>query len=125
MISFNTKTSFLPATFLSLFATKGELPTRQRVRPPCQIVYSPRFFYAIDIRDILKVAKNKKLFRCFFYLAYSIARDSRITATFISPGYLSSFSTRMAISRASIFASRSVISSGFTNTRSSLPACTA
>ncbi len=57
-----------------------------------------------------------------FYRANSTDRDSLITLTFISPGYLSSFSIRIAISRAIFFASRSETWLGNTNTRISRPA---
>jgi len=59
------------------------------------------------------------------YLAYSMARCSRITITLICPGYWSSSSIRLAMSRAITSAPRSSTWSGLTMTRTSRPACIA
>src|SRR5262249_36665333 len=59
------------------------------------------------------------------YLAYSIARDSRITVTLICPGYSSCCSISRAISCERSAASSSPISSGLTITRTSRPAWSA
>src|SRR3989344_2832348 len=56
------------------------------------------------------------------YRANSMALVSRITITLISPGYLSSFSMRSAMVRASSRAWKSLNPSGLTNTRTSRPA---
>ena len=60
--------------------------------------------------------------KSIFYRAYSIERDSRMTFTRISPGYLRSASILRAMFFASSNAARSLISSGRTNTRTSRPA---
>ena len=56
------------------------------------------------------------------YLAYSITLVSRITITFISPGYFNSFSISCAMSFANLYAFKSSSFSGLTNTLISLPA---
>ena len=56
------------------------------------------------------------------YFAYSMALVSRMTTTLTWPGYCSSFSTRAAISWDRTVDWSSLIFSGFTMTRSSLPA---
>lgn len=56
------------------------------------------------------------------YFAYSMALVSRMTTTLTWPGYCSSFSTRAAISWDRTVDWSSLIFSGFTITRSSLPA---
>ena len=55
------------------------------------------------------------------YLANSVLRVSRMTLTLICPGYSSSFSMRLAISRASTYVPSSEISSGLTMMRTSRP----
>ena len=59
------------------------------------------------------------------YFANSMARDSRMTVTLICPGYSRCCSISRAISCDSSAASSSAISSGFTITRTSRPACNA
>ena len=59
------------------------------------------------------------------YFANSMARDSRMTVTLICPGYSRCCSISRAISCDSSAASSSAISSGFTITRTSRPACKA
>lgn len=56
------------------------------------------------------------------YFAYSIARLSRIMFTLICPGYSKSFSILLQMSRAKSTILSSLIISGFTITRISLPA---
>ena len=56
------------------------------------------------------------------YRAYSTARTSLMTLTFISPGYFSSVWMRFATSRASSNARKSSTFSGTTKMRSSRPA---
>ena len=67
---------------------------------------------------IKKVGKNPTS----FYLAYSVARVSRITVTLMCPGYSSSFSILSLMSRANTVACKSLIFSGLTITRTSRPA---
>ena len=57
--------------------------------------------------------------------AVSVARDSRTTVTLIWPGYVSSSSICLTMSRASTWAPMSSIASGATITRISRPACMA
>lgn len=59
---------------------------------------------------------------CVIYLAYSTALVSRIRLTLIWPGYSSSFSIFLAISRARMIMLSSVTSSGLTIMRTSRPA---
>ena len=59
------------------------------------------------------------------HLAYSTERVSRTTVILICPGYCSSSSTCLAMSRAITCAERSSMSSGLTITRTSRPACIA
>jgi hypothetical protein len=59
------------------------------------------------------------------YFAYSTERVSRTTVILIWPGYCSSSSTCLAMSRAMTCADRSSMSSGLTITRTSRPACIA
>lgn len=56
------------------------------------------------------------------YLAYSVARVSRITVTRIWPGYCRLSSIFLAISLLMVMAVKSSTSSGRTNTRTSRPA---
>ena len=61
------------------------------------------------------------LSKCCFYFANSVQRVSRMTLTLIWPGYSSSFSMRLAISRASTYVPSSEMSSGLTMMRTSRP----
>ena len=101
-------------SFCFLFHTKTITEMREKFKSPA--------VRSRELRGILSYKLYAFINLTDYYRATSMERDSRMTFTLISPGYLSSFSTRRAMSRAIFLASRSLICSGVTKIRISRPA---